>query len=68
MINYKLLNETITNTGMDKRTIADKLNLSKYKLNKILLNKRPMLIENVIGLSNVLNLTQEETRKIFFTR
>lgn len=66
MIDLKKLNKEIINSGLRKSWIAEKLGISYQSFWNKLKGKRTFKINEVILLSNILNLTFDKRERIFF--
>lgn len=65
MINTKLLNAIIDESGKKRYWIANKLGLSSYGLQKKINGETEFKASEIKGLSEILGLSLESTAKIF---
>lgn len=66
MIDLKLLNKYISNSGLKKTYIANELKLSLYGLRKKLSGNTEFKASEIYDISKILNLSLEEVNLIFF--
>lgn len=68
MIDLELLNETINNSGLKRKYLAEQINLSRYGFSKKLSGENEFKLSEVTTLSELLNLSPEKRDSIFFSR
>ena len=61
------LNEAIENSGLKKKAIAEKMGLTAYGLNLKLTGVYEFKVSEANKISEILNFSDAEKRKIFFT-
>lgn len=62
-----LLNDIIKKSGIKKYKIAEELGITAYALAKKLTGKTEFKLSEIIKLCHILNLTEKQRDKIFFT-
>lgn len=67
MTDIKKLNKEISDSGLRKSWIAEKLGISYQSFWNKLKGKRTFKINEIIRLSNILNLTFDMRERIFFS-
>ncbi len=67
MVNLKLLNEKIDNSGMTKTAIARKMGISRETLYQKTQGESEWTINNMETFSRALHLTEQETKVIFLS-
>ena len=67
MINLSKLKEKIEKKGLKKKVVARELDLTPYGLSKKLEGTTEFKVSEVVKLSNLLDLTDDEKNAIFFT-
>lgn len=65
-INLTLLTEKIEQSGMKRKAIAEKMNLTTAGLRNKLIGKRDFSASEIKGIAHALNLTGNEILSIFF--
>ncbi len=68
MVNYKLLNEKIQDSGMTMVAIAKKSGILRETLYNKLKGIGEFKASEITEISNVLNITTEERDRIFFAK
>lgn len=65
-MNAQLLRETIKNSGMSFKFVAEKSGMLRESLYNKLKGRGQFTVSEITGLSNVLHLTVSERERIFF--
>ena len=65
-VNLTLLTEKIEKSGMKRKAIAEKMNLTTAGLRNKLIGKRDFSASEIKGIAHALNLTGDEILSIFF--
>lgn len=68
MVDKKKLNEAINRSGLKRKAIAQRLGISDHALSNKINSQSSFKISEVLTLEDVLNLTENDTRAIFFNR
>lgn len=66
MVNYKLLNEKIDDTGYRHKHIADLMGITSASFSNKIHGKRKMFVDDVVAFQKALNLSRKEIVDIFF--
>ena len=66
MINSKLLQDAIEESGMKRNALANKLGLSSYGLALKINNQNEFKASEIAALSEILNLSRSKRDAIFF--
>lgn len=66
-INLNLLTEKIEQSGMKRKAIAEKMNLTTAGLANKLKGKRDFNASEINGIANAINLSGDDILRIFFT-
>lgn len=66
MLNTQLLDERIENSGLKVGYIVEKLGLSRNGFDKKRKGKTPFRVAEIYVISDLLNLSDDDERKIFF--
>ena len=67
LVDTKLLEKIIKESGLKKKRIAELLNLSPYSLSKKIRNENEFLLSEIACLCSILHLSPEMRERIFFT-
>lgn len=65
-VNLSLLTEKIEKSGMKRKAIAEKMNLTTAGLHNKLKGKRDFSASEIKGIAHALNLTGDDILSIFF--
>lgn len=65
-MNYMLLNDTVKKSGLKKKAIAERMNITGYTLGMKLSGVRKFNIDEVADLCRILDISEEKRNAIFF--
>lgn len=65
-LNYMLLNDTVKQSGLKKKAIAERMGISNYTLGMKLSGVRKFNIDEVAALCKILTISEERRNAIFF--
>lgn len=66
MVDTQLLDSKIESSGLKKSFIVEKLGLSRFGFDKKIKGINPFRVAEIYVLCDLLNISEEEKRKIFF--
>jgi len=68
MVDTKILEERIASSGYKKKNIAKTLGITPASLRNKIINKTEFNVAEYLYLEDILKLSREESRKIFFAQ